>query len=67
MLLRVALVLMTSDSHNMTRGESSRRKYVYQCPNGHIRRMPRYELRPVLCKQKECGLPMKFVPRPDKP
>ncbi|MGW3963737.1 hypothetical protein ACWED2_28240 [Amycolatopsis sp. NPDC005003] len=60
-LLRLALALMTSDSHSMTRGEPNSGKYVYQCPNDHVRRLSRYRRIPPMCDVPGCGERTKFV------
>jgi hypothetical protein len=66
-LLRLALALMTSDSHNMTRGEPNNDGYLYECPNGHTRRLPRHRENPPLCNVQGCGQRMEFVARRGKP
>ena len=66
-LLRLALVLMTSDSNHMTRGGSNSNSYVYQCPNGHTQHLLRPYETPPKCKTKGCGQRTEFVTTLDKP
>jgi hypothetical protein len=66
-LLRLALVLMAPEANNMTRGVSDSGDFVYECPEGHIQRLPWFYERPPKCDRKGCRKRTKFVPKPDKP
>jgi hypothetical protein len=65
-LLRLALMLMTSDSNDLTRGPPNGNTYVYRCPNGHTQRLRQSYDPPPRCKTKGCGQQTEYVPTPDE-